>query len=218
MWGYLRPSEIPILDKYLNNEVRDKVIFRLMYRMGLREGEVVGGVYDYDVLDPENEGEKLHAHSVLPGVWTDDINFDTKTLTVKGKGDLTRSVPIPPDVMDDILSYLKYRRWDGRTNVQLIVRYKDDKPMTTANVRKLWIKIKKEAGLRKNIRVHDLRHTFACNYLINGGDVRDLMSLLGHSDLKITYLYIEKIAEETNEDARKVMERSAYMIKHPINH
>lgn len=216
MWGYLRPSEIPLLDKYLDKKSRDRVIFRLMYRMGLRVGEVVGEIYEYDVLEIKNDkptGKKIHAKSTLPGIWTNDINFDTKSLTVKGKGDVIRIVPIPQDVWEDILKYLEIRNWNGKDNIQLIVRYKDNNKMTTSNVRDLWQKIKRKVGLRNDIRVHDLRHTAAMEFLRAGGDVRDLKEILGHSDLKITYLYTEKLQQESNIDSRKIMEKTGQIIK-----
>jgi len=41
----------------------------------------------------------------------------------------------------------------------------------------------------KAIRFHDLRHTFASHYMMNGGNIYDLQKILGHSDVKTTMRY-----------------------------
>ena len=44
------------------------------------------------------------------------------------------------------------------------------------------------AGVRK-VRVHDLRHSFAAHFVMNGGSIYDLKQILGHSDIKMTERY-----------------------------
>ena len=46
----------------------------------------------------------------------------------------------------------------------------------------------KKAKMRR-ITIHDLRHTFASHYMMNGGNIYDLKSLMGHSDLQTTMRY-----------------------------
>ena len=46
----------------------------------------------------------------------------------------------------------------------------------------------KRAGV-SSIAFHDLRHTFASHYMINGGNIWDLMQILGHADVKMTMRY-----------------------------
>jgi len=45
-----------------------------------------------------------------------------------------------------------------------------------------------QAGIA-NIRFHDLRHTFASWYMMNGGDLYKLAKILGHSNIKMTERY-----------------------------
>jgi len=47
----------------------------------------------------------------------------------------------------------------------------------------------KDAGLSKIIRFHDLRHTFASHFMMNGGNLYTLQKLLGHSDIQTTMIY-----------------------------
>jgi integrase len=44
------------------------------------------------------------------------------------------------------------------------------------------------AGI-KEFRFHDLRHTFASWYMMNGGDLYELAKILGHSNIKMTEGY-----------------------------
>lgn len=46
-----------------------------------------------------------------------------------------------------------------------------------------------QEGITNKIRFHDLRHSFASNYMMNGGNVFDLQKILGHTDIKMTMRY-----------------------------
>ena len=39
------------------------------------------------------------------------------------------------------------------------------------------------------LHAHLLRHTFAVDFLINGGDIMDLRDILGHTSLEVTQMY-----------------------------
>ena len=47
----------------------------------------------------------------------------------------------------------------------------------------------KRAGFSRLIRFHDLRHTFASHFMMNGGNIYDLQKILGHTTLEMTQLY-----------------------------
>jgi integrase len=46
-----------------------------------------------------------------------------------------------------------------------------------------------DANIKNKIRFHDLRHTFASNYMMSGGNVFDLQKLLGHTKIEMTMVY-----------------------------
>ena len=50
-------------------------------------------------------------------------------------------------------------------------------------------KAQDKAGMTNKIRTHDTRHTFASNYMMNGGNIFDLQKILGHKDIKMTMRY-----------------------------
>ena len=55
-----------------------------------------------------------------------------------------------------------------------------------------------EGGRIENFRFHDLRHTFASWYMMNGGDLYELAKILGHANIKMTERYA-KLARLSHE-------------------
>lgn len=130
--------------------------------------------------------EALHLH------W-DDIDLDHRLIAVhrgrKGttKGGKLRHVPIFDSVLP-VLKEMKLARggnallWPGKPRDL----GKPIKPLTRPSVRKPFKTAAKRAGLPPELRVHDLRHTFASLYLADGGDIFKLSRILGHSSVAIT--------------------------------
>jgi integrase/recombinase XerD len=55
---------------------------------------------------------------------------------------------------------------------------------------------------------HTCRHTFACNYLKNGGDVYTLSRLLGHTSVSVTEVYLRAVkAQDARRHHISLMER-----------
>jgi site-specific recombinase XerD len=67
------------------------------------------------------------------------------------------------------------------------------------------------AGI-ENCRFHDLRHTFASWYMMNGGDLYELAKILGHSNIRMTERYA-KLAKShiarTGSTAREIWKMMA---------
>lgn len=55
--------------------------------------------------------------------------------------------------------------------------------------RKYFKKAQKDAGIANRIRFHDLRHTYASQFMMSGGDIFTLQRLLGHKSLDMTMKY-----------------------------
>jgi site-specific recombinase XerD len=65
----------------------------------------------------------------------------------------------------------------------------DGSEVKYAHVYRRFGNAQKKAEITNKIRFHDLRHSFASNYMMNGGNVFDLQKLLGHTDIKMTMRY-----------------------------
>lgn len=55
-------------------------------------------------------------------------------------------------------------------------------------------------GIRKNITFHVSRHTFATQFLMQGGKINNLQHLLGHSEIKTTMVYLHIVDDIMNDD------------------
>ena len=111
-----------------------------------------------------------------------DINFLTQTIHIHGKGAKDRSVPFDNQCHDLLMSvYSGGIDFVFPTNLIYIRKIlKSFCNFTSVDYRGL----------------HCFRHTFACNYLKDGGNPLDLMYILGHSTLQMVNHYSQWLAEE----------------------
>jgi len=146
--------------------LRDKAMLETLYASGLRVSELVG----------------LKLTQVSEGMGV---------VRVMGKGSKERLVPLGDEALVWIRRYLK----EGRPEL-LAGRASDDLFITArgaAMTRQMfWHLLRRyalQAGLRRAISPHTLRHAFATHLLNHGADLRVVQLLLGHSDISTTQIY-----------------------------
>jgi integrase len=100
------------------------------------------------------------------------------------KTKIKRFVPMTNEVRALLLAL--HKKNQGNTFVFLEI---DSTEVKYAHIYRRFHKAQDKAGITNKIRFHDLRHTFASNYMMNGGNVFDLQKLLGHTDIKMTMRY-----------------------------
>ncbi|MDX2092499.1 MAG: tyrosine-type recombinase/integrase [Kofleriaceae bacterium] len=143
--------------------------------------------------------EVLHLH------WA-DVDIERRLISVhRGrqgtvKSGRVRHIPI----LDALLPFLREQalQRDGAT---LVFTGEQGKPRTKPSV---WFPFKQaveRAGLPKELRFHDLRHTFASHWVLDGGDIFRLSKILGHSNVTITQkVYAHLMPEAWEQDYHRV--------------
>nr|WP_227028535.1 tyrosine-type recombinase/integrase [Dehalococcoides mccartyi] len=136
----------------------------------------------------------------------EDLNFETETIKIFGKGAKERVVRIGPKVQRALLEYqyLKIQSFPGDKTPDVWVsrcktRYNnaDCHPLTTNGIMQTIVTLGKRAGIT-NIRCspHTFRHTFATMCLRNGAGEFEVQSLMGHSTLTMTRRYASSLNSE----------------------
>ena len=143
---------------------RDRAMLELMYASGLRVSELVN----------------LHPL---------DIDLQRGVVRVFGKGRKERLVPMHQRALDVMEEYLRAVRPDFMPQTSFVFLNRSGQGLTRQAVWKLIRRYALEAGIRRDISPHTMRHTFATHLLEGGADLRTVQLLLGHSDLAATELY-----------------------------
>jgi integrase/recombinase XerD len=120
----------------------------------------------------------------------DDVQLDEKILTVKGKRGKGRVVPFGDRSLISLVKYLNRRTTlFGKDGVLFLTKFCD--PLTRRMTNKIIERIGEKAKV-KNVRLsaHTFRHTFAKNWLMNGGDIFSLQKILGHRTLDMVRNYV----------------------------
>jgi integrase/recombinase XerC len=159
---------------------RDLAILTLLYGAGLRIGEALG-------------------------LRRGDAPKGAGTLSITGKGNKTRMVPILPAVAAAIADYLASCPHALTKDAPLFVGARGG-PLHPRLVQGQMAKLRAALGLPEHATPHALRHSFATHLLAGGGDLRSIQELLGHASLSTTQRY-------TKVDAARML--AVYDSAHP---
>lgn len=105
-----------------------------------------------------------------------------------GKGDKQRYVYVADSAQRYLWKYLVTRK-DPRTDDPLFATT-TNRPITRDNLLNMVVATAKRAGVTK-ANLHKFRHTFAINFLRNGGNLLELKRLLGHEKMDTLQIYVE---------------------------
>jgi integrase/recombinase XerC len=156
--------------------LRDKLVLELLYGTGMRLAELIG-------------------------LKIGDINFYNNTLTVLGKRNKHRVIPINKALVEAINTYLKYRdevlieNPENKDNHYLILTDNGTQayPMFIQRLVKRYLSLVTSLEQRSP---HVLRHTFATHLLNRGADLNAIKDLLGHTSLAATQVYTHNTIEK----------------------
>lgn len=177
---HLRDYEVDRLFNTVKNP-RDRAIFKLMLRCGLRVEEVADLTLDV-------------------------VHLERRFIHVKnGKGGKDRVVFVSNDACGALAEYLKARQSNKSKKVFLVEKgtYKG-KPISVRGIQKKMEYYARKAGLK--ISCHQLRHTMATQLLNADMDLVSIQDLLGHTRIKTTERYIKVSNVKVMRDYFKAME------------
>ncbi len=146
--------------------LRDRAMLEVLYATGIRVSELV---------------------SLL----VSDANLEMGYLRCAGRNGRERLVPLGSVACQAVADYLTR----GRPKLvkdpgeRCLFANHHGRRMTRQGFWKIVKKYAAEAGIRKSITPHTLRHSFATHLLERGADVRDVQEMLGHADVSTTQVY-----------------------------
>lgn len=111
-----------------------------------------------------------------------------ETLTVTGKGNKQRVVPVLPILREAVADYAAKCPWPLPKDGPLFRGAKGG-PLSQGVVQKAMARARVSLGLPASATPHALRHSFATHLLGAGADLRSLQELLGHASLGSTQIY-----------------------------
>ncbi len=147
-------------------QVRDFAILELFYASGMRVSELVE-------LKVEN------------------VNLDGGYIRCVGKGSKERIIPIGKSAREAVKRYFEQAR---RKSVKLqaqpqVFLSRLGKKLSRQSIWKLIKAYGRKANIKKSIKPHTLRHSFATHLLEHGADLRSVQEMLGHADISTTQIY-----------------------------
>ncbi|MGB9245830.1 MAG: site-specific tyrosine recombinase XerD [Candidatus Acidiferrales bacterium] len=152
--------------------LRDKAIIELMYSTGIRVSE-------------------------LAGIRVGDLQLDAGCLRCIGKGNKERLVPVGKKALAVVEAYLKKSRpklLKDNASAHLFLNQRG-RAMDRITIWKMMGRYGRKAALRKPLKPHTLRHSFATHLLDRGADLRSVQMMLGHSDISTTQIYTHVVEE-----------------------
>lgn len=146
--------------------VRDHAALELFYSSGLRLSELIN-------------------------LNIDQLDFTEGTVTVTGKGNKTRIVPLGNHAMVAIQEWLKLRAnlLTNKPEEKAVFIGKQGRRISARNIQyrlKAW---SVKQGINSSVHPHMLRHSFASHVLQSSGDLRAVQEMLGHANISTTQVY-----------------------------
>lgn len=193
---YLTVEEVDKLEQAIDlskwEGQRNKAIIEVLFSCGLRVSELVN-------------------------LKLSDIFEEEKFIRVVGKGDKERLVPISSTAIHELhLWYLDrniMKVKDGEEDYVFLNRR--GAHLTRTMILVIIKNAAVDAGIKKTISPHTLRHSFATALLKGGADLRVIQVLLGHEDLGTTEIYTHL---ETSDLRREILEHHPRNIKYRETH
>lgn len=151
---------------------RDKLILYTFYYTGIRLSELVN-------------------------LKIQDVDFRLQQISVLGKRNKQRNIPVTSFYLEQVSDYLIYRNKEfGDQNSNKLFLSNKGNDAYSRFVQRIVKKYMAQATTSEKVHPHKLRHTFATHMLNNGADLNAVKELLGHSSLAATEVYTHNTYEK----------------------
>ncbi|MDP4022706.1 tyrosine-type recombinase/integrase [Methylobacterium sp. NEAU 140] len=128
--------------------------------------------------------------SELAAIRVSDIDLESGSIRIVGKGDRQRQVFVPDEKVASLVrDYVRIHHVDGNGGSVRLLRDPFNRPVSSAGIRLRIKRLARSAGLSRPVTPHMLRHTAATELLEAGVDIRFVQRLLGHRSISTTQLY-----------------------------
>ena len=164
--------------------IRDKAMLEFAYATGMRVTEIIS-------LNVE------------------DVNIESATVTCQN-GSKKRNIPLGKMALDAVKEYINTARdvlVKSDKEKALFVNL-NGKRLTRQGVWKIIKYYQEQAHIDKDITPHTLRHSFATHLLQNGAEIKAIQTMLGHSDISSTQVYMKFQNDGLNDIYKKAHPRA----------
>jgi integrase/recombinase XerD len=146
--------------------MRDKAILETLYATGMRASEIVN-------------------------LKTSSVNLEVGFVRCIGKGSKERVIPLGKKAINSLKKYLEASRPAllNKKESEFLFLSRFGKKISRQSLWKIIRRYAKAARIKKAIRPHMLRHSFATHLLERGADLRSVQEMLGHANISTTQIY-----------------------------
>jgi len=145
-------------------DCRDHAMIELLYSSGLRLAE-------------------------LTNLNLTDIDLKEAIITVTGKGNKTRQLPVGKQALSALKTWLKRRQELDNAEGSAFFLSKHGKRLSPRSIQDRLKQMSIKQGMQGKVHPHMLRHSFASHLLESSGDLRAVQELLGHENISTTQVY-----------------------------
>jgi len=151
-------------------EARENIIISLLYHTGIRRSELLN-------------------------LTISDINLQSNTIKVLGKGNKERIIPLNETISKELKDYLLVRQERFQIEDGVLILTDKGKPAYPKLIYNIVSKVLKKYNASEKVSPHVLRHTFATHLTANGAELNAVKELLGHASLAATQVYTHNSIE-----------------------
>lgn len=160
-----------------NTDILDKLIIEVLYQTGMRRAELCN----------------------LPLA---NVNYSKNEITIIGKGNKERIVPIAPKLSQELKFYKENHRKAFDSAINFFFVTPKGKKLTEKFVYSVVTHYLSAVSLKEKKSPHILRHSFATHILNNGAEISKVKKIMGHASLASTQVYTDANIEQL----KKVLE------------